>query len=325
MSSRPTEPHGTCVSRIDKQNQRELQQDMESVMLVLGFADYEDQGRRLARALSLPFAMVELHRFPDGESKVTLPPELPERLIICRSLNLPNNKLIELMLTAETARQHGVSEITLVAPYLCYMRQDIAFQPGEAISQKIIGRFLAEIFDAVITVDAHLHRINKLTEALPGIRAINTSAGPLMSEFLRQQSAEYLLIGPDSESAQWVEAIAQHAGYPCLVAQKRRLGDRHVEITLPPGDYADKHVVLIDDVISTGHTLITIAGLLAKQGVASIDALVTHALFEASAVEHMQAAGIKNIWSTDSVPHPSNKLQLDRLLGETSLKKNQIT
>lgn len=289
-------------------------------MLVLGFDDYEDQGRRLAKALSSPFEKVDLHHFPDGESKVLLPPELPEQLIICRSLNSPNSKLIELLLTAETARENGAKQITLVAPYLCYMRQDKAFQPGEAVSQKIIGRLLADHFDGLITTDAHLHRISRLAQAIPDIRAINTSASSLMSEFLRHQANNILLVGPDDESAQWVEAIANSAGYQCIVAQKQRFGDRHVEITLPQGNYTGKRIVLVDDVISTGHTLITIAGLLHKQGVASIDALVTHALFDETATKQMQKAGIGTIWSTDSISHVSNTLHLDQLLADAILE-----
>ncbi len=283
-------------------------------MLVLGFADYEDQGRRLANALSVDFAKVNLHHFPDGESKVVLPPDLPEQLIICRTLNFPNSKLIELLLAVETARDKGAKQITLISPYLCYMREDIAFQPGEAVSQRIIGRFLANLFDAVITTDAHLHRISRLTQAIPGIRAVNTTAAPIMSDFLKNRTEEVLLVGPDSESAQWVEAIAQSAGCQCIIAQKQRFNDRQVEVTLPPGDYHGKRIMLIDDVISTGSTLVTIASLLYKQGVLAIDALVTHALFDQQVALNLQQAGIGNIWSTDSVTHPSNILQLDQLL-----------
>lgn len=285
-------------------------------MLVLGFDDYELPGRRLAQALSLPFEKIELHQFPDGESKLRLPPELPERVIICRSLDDPNSKLIELLLSAQTAREQGARHLTLVAPYLCYMRQDMAFHPGEAVSQRIIGRFLADLFDRVITTDAHLHRISHLSEAIPGIRAVNTTAASIMSDFLKGQNTGLLLVGPDSESAQWVEAIAGEAGYDCVVAQKKRLGDQQVKITLPAGNYADKKIVLIDDVISTGHTLITVAALLYGQGVASIDTLVTHALYDDSTARHLRKTGIGHIWSTDSIPHASNTLHLDQLLAD---------
>jgi ribose-phosphate pyrophosphokinase len=288
-------------------------------MLVLGFSDYETQAHRLAQTLSLPYALAEVHRFPDGESRVRLPTLLPPQLILCRSLDHPNSKLIELLLVAESARQSGAEHLTLVAPYLCYMRQDIAFHPGEAVSQRIVGRFLAGLFDCVITIDAHLHRIDRLDQALPGIQAINRSAGPLLSDYLKQRTTpqQTLLVGPDSESAQWVEAIASSAEREYVIASKQRFGDHQVEITLPDHAYAGKQILLIDDMISTGTTLCRVAADLTGRGVASIDALVTHALYDTTAAQRMQAAGIRHICSSDSVTHPSNSLALDRLLADT--------
>ena len=285
-------------------------------MLVLGFEDYRDQARRLAQALTVPYAEIEVHHFPDGESRVTLPAKLPQHVIICRSLNAPNSKLIELLLTAETARRSGAETLTLIAPYLCYMRQDIAFHPGEAVSQKIIGRFLAGLFDRVVTIDAHLHRIGKLDLALPGIRAVNLSAAPLFADFLKQRATSPLLVGPDSESAQWVSAIAHTAGYESVVAEKQRLDDRCVKISLPRRNYQGQAIVLIDDVISTGTTLISIADALFRAGARSIDALVTHALFDVTTQQKLLSSGIGHLWSTDSINHPSNTLLLDKLLAE---------
>ena len=289
-------------------------------MLVLGFSDYATQGRRLADALSLAYSAVEVHHFPDGESRVSLPTRLPPQVILCRALDRPNSKLIELLLTAQTARRLGVEQLTLVAPYLCYMRQDTAFHPGEAVSQRIIGRFLAGLFDRVITVDAHLHRIERLNQALPDIEAINLTAAPLLSEYIQQSTTpdQTLLVGPDSESAQWVEAIARGAAREYVIASKQRYGDHQVEITLPEHAYAGKQILLIDDMISTGTTLCRVATDLMERGVASIDALVTHALYDVPAGQRMQTAGIRRVCSSDSVSHPSNHLMLDRLLADAA-------
>jgi len=287
---------------------------MSDSLLVLGFADYAAQGERLARELGAGFALVDLHRFPDGESKLTLPASLPEHVVICRSLDHPNDKLVELMLCAETARQMGAKRLTLVAPYLCYMRQDIAFNPGEAVSQKIIGQFLAHHFDAVITVDPHLHRINHLSEAIPRGEAIALTATALMAQFITQHFEQPLIVGPDAESEQWVRAIAEPAGLDFAVASKERLGDRQVRTTLPERDYQGRHVVLVDDMASTGHTLIAVANQLADRGAASIDCLVTHPLFADDATQQILKAGISNIWSSDSIAHPSNNIALAPLL-----------
>jgi len=285
-------------------------------MLLLGFEDYRPQGEALARALDASFALVDVHRFPDGESKVTVPEALPDEVILCRSLDHPNDKLIELLLTAKTARQQGVKKLTLVAPYLCYMRQDIAFHPGEAVSQQIIGHFIGDLFDRVVTVDPHLHRIERLEQAIPLREAIALGTAEVMGKFLSQQTQSPLIVGPDGESEQWVRAIAEPAGLDYAVATKERLGDREVRIHLPERDYHRHEVILVDDMISTGRTLINVTEQLKRQGAGKIHCLVTHALFADDVTQALRKAGIDQIWSSDSIPHPSNAIALAGLLAE---------
>lgn len=286
--------------------------------VVLHFADEQHQARRLADALALPLDVIQLHRFPDGESRITLPPSSPEEVVLYRSLDHPDAKLVELMLAVRAARELGVQRIILVSPYLCYMRQDMAFHPGEAVSQKIVGRFLADLVDAVVTVDTHLHRISRLDEAIPLNQAINVSATRLLGRFVADQvPAEALLLGPDAESRQWVEQVARLGDYAFGVAEKERRGDRDVVIHLPAMTYDGRHVVLVDDMISSGHTLAETARRLYEAGAKQVDALCTHALFDASVADLLRDAGITTLWSSDSVTHPSNAVQLAPLLAET--------
>jgi len=289
---------------------------MSSNTCLLGFSEYEQQAKAIAAAAAIDYAQVDIHRFPDGESKIFLPVNLPERVIVCRSLNQPNKKLIEILLVAAAAKQQGVKNIILLAPYLCYMRQDMAFNPGEIVSQKIIGKMLADYFDTVITVDAHLHRIEKLSQAIPLEKAINLTATQPMTNFLRQQFKRPFLLGPDAESKQWVSAIAQQQGFDFAVASKQRLGDRHVDITLPDVDFSERDVVLVDDMASSGRTLEVAASLLKPHKPASINVLVTHALFMGDAVQRLQRHGIQNIWSCDSVPHETNSISLAKIFAE---------
>jgi ribose-phosphate pyrophosphokinase len=291
--------------------------------LLLGFPDYRPQGQQLAQALDVPYAEVAVHVFPDGERKLRLPEHLPEHVIVCRSLNDPDHKLIELFLAAATARQLGVKRLTLVAPYLAYMRQDMAFSPGEAVSQRIIGQMLAQAFDAVVTVDAHLHRIQQLSEAIPCSAAINISAADGMGEFIRQTLPDAFLIGPDEESEQWVSRVAERAQCPYGIGHKKRRGDKDVEITLPQCAFSGKEVILLDDVASSGHTLAEAATRLYKAGAAAVHCLVTHALFMDDAEDILEKVGIKQIWSTDSVTHYSNQIQLAKSLAMT-LTANQL-
>ena len=285
-------------------------------MMILAFPDYLSQAQRLADRLNTPLAEVCLHHFPDGESFIRLPPSLPGHVIFCRSLNQPNDKLIELLLCATTARELGAKRITLVAPYLSYMRQDFANQPGVAVSQRIIGKMLADLFDDVITVDPHLHRISSLNQAIPIKNAISLTAADEIGRFLKQKLEYALLLGPDSESEQWVANIANKIGFDYCIAHKERQGDTQIKMNLPNNKFLNKTIVIIDDMASTGRTLGKAAGLLQAAGSKDIYAVVTHPLFCDDAESHILQAGIKTIWSTDSIDHTTSCINLDALLAD---------
>ena len=289
---------------------------MPETALLLCFDDEQTLAHKLADASGMALATIKSHVFPDGEIKLRLPDRLPERVVVLRSLHQPNTKLIELLLTARTAHQLGAQHLTLVAPYMAYMRQDIAFAPGEAVSQRIVGQFLAELFDAVITVDPHLHRVSSLQQAIPTAQALAVTAAPLLADFVFQKIPDALLIGPDEESKQWITAAAQTHRLDHAVCHKTRHGDRHVDIELPELSVADRRVVLLDDIASSGQTLAQTARLLLQAGARSVDVAVTHALFANDALAVVKASGVKHIWSTDSVPHESNCVGLSPLLAE---------
>jgi len=283
-------------------------------LLILSFPEYADQSMRLAAALNARCEIVDIHHFPDGESRVRLPVNLPAHVVLCRSLNRPNEKLVELLLAARAAREFGARRLTLVAPYLCYMRQDKAFSPGEAVSQAIIGGWLAGLFERVVTVDPHLHRTATLSQALPGTEAVTLSAAPLMGEYLRTLPGTPFLIAPDEEAQQWVARIAELSGARFVVASKQRHDDRDVRVDLPDGDLRGQTVVVVDDIVSTGETMAAAVRLARAGGAAQVHCLATHALFCEDALGLLKAAGADNIVSSDSVSHVTNGLRLASVL-----------
>lgn len=285
--------------------------------LLLHFEDETLEAGRLARAAGLECAVIERHRFPDDELRLRLPERLPGRVVVYRSLHRPNEKLLELLLVARTAGRLGAEHLTLVAPYMAYMRQDVAFRSGEAVSQRIVGEFLAGLFDGVVTVDPHLHRVNTLAEAVPVPHAIALSGAPLLADIVAQARPGAVLLGPDAESAQWVAAAAARHGFAHAMCTKVRHGDRDVDILLPEGlDVSGRAVVLLDDVVSSGHTLAGATRLLRAAGAASVDVAVTHALFAGDALAQLEAAGVGQVWSTDCIAHPSNAVSVAPLLAE---------
>jgi ribose-phosphate pyrophosphokinase len=289
-----------------------------STVAILALPASTAEARRLASRFALPSHDIGVHRFPDGEIRVTAAPAAPTTILYA-SLDQPNEKLITLLFAAEALRREGAKRLVLVAPYLCYMRQDDAFHAGEAISQRAIGRLLAATVDRVVTVDAHLHRTPDIGAVFPGIEAENLSAMPAIAKTLSAQGIDpaTIVVGPDAESRPWVRDLADRLGLAHSVGQKVRRGDRAVAIELADdAAISGRPVLLVDDIVSSGGTLIAAATALRAAGAEVIDAVVTHALFPPEMVAAFTRAGIRSIRSTCSVPHPTNAIPLDETLAE---------
>jgi len=208
------------------------------------------------------------------------------------------------------------------------MRQDTAFHEGEAISQKAIGLLIAGCVDRVITVDAHLHRTPDIGTVFPGIESDNLSAMPAIAVALRKTGLDpaTVVVGPDAESEPWVSDLAGRLGLSHTVAQKTRRGDRSVEIGFPDPTCMTGHPALIvDDIVSSGGTMIACARALTSAGATTIDAVVTHALFPEELCREMIQSGIRSIRSTHSVPHSTNAIALDNLFIDALLDEITFT
>ena len=279
--------------------------------LVHHFPDHAAAAERLAAALGSAARPIALRTFPDGESLVRVNPAPGTALVYC-PLDQPDTRLIRLLLAISALRDGGAERVVLVAPYLGYMRQDVAFNPGEAVSQRVIGQLLASACDALVTVDPHLHRTPSLADVVPGIVAVNVAAAPVIAEAIAARvTPETILVGPDGESRPWVEAVARPLGLEVLVGEKMRRGDRQVEIVFPAAARAaGRPALLVDDLISSGGTLRECARLLAAAGSTIIGAAATHCLASADDLAALAAAGIAPVMATDSVPGPAATIPL---------------
>jgi ribose-phosphate pyrophosphokinase len=176
---------------------------------------------------------LELRHFPDGETYVRITADVRrEDIFIVCTLARPDVQFLPLAFTAATVRGLGAARVQLVAPYLAYMRQDRIFLPGEALTSRLFAELLQKHFDGLITVDPHLHRHASLDEVYD-IATTVIHAAPLLASWISEHVENPVVIGPDEESAQWVEAIARDVGAVWAVFKKERRGDRDVRIAAP--------------------------------------------------------------------------------------------
>ena len=175
---------------------------------------------------------------------------------------------------------------------------------------RIFARLLSDTVDALVTIDPHLHRYHSLSE----IYTIPTRvehAAPGIAEWIRTHVERPVLIGPDSESKQWVSEVAQMAGAPYLVLSKIRHGDRSVEIEVPGLEPWREHTpVLVDDIISTGQTMLETIRHLLQAGYAPPICVGVHGVFAGDAYVNLKQSGVKEVVTCNTIVHSSNKIDM---------------
>lgn len=259
--------------------------------------------------------------FPDGETYIRIDSDVSKRkVILIATLDRPNNKILPLIYTASALRAQGATSIGLLAPYLAYMRQDMQFHPGEAVTSRSFAKLISDYFDWIITVDPHLHRYKSLDEIYTIASAV-LHADHAMSIWIKKNVEQPIIIGPDRESEQWVSKVASLARAPYLVLEKNRKSDREVDVSIPRIDkYINHTPVIIDDIISTARTQIETVQHLHTLKMKPAICIGIHALFSGNAYEDLLAANVQKVVTCNTVAHPSNGIDLSPLLVE-NLKK----
>ena len=261
------------------------------------------------------------HHFPDGETLVKIDSEVNDKLVIlvC-TLDRPDGKIIPLYFLVQTAKELGARHICLVAPYLAYMRQDKRFTSGEGITSIYFSKLVSCFIDSLITVDPHLHRVHDLSEIyLVPATALHTTS--LISAYINANIEKPVLIGPDEESEQWVSVVAKGANVPYLILQKIRKGDTDVEVSIPLVENYKGHTpVLVDDIISTGRTMMSTITQLKKAGLTRPVCIGVHGLFTGNPHSDLLQAGITDIVTCNTIIHQTNKISIDKTLADGILQ-----
>ncbi len=252
----------------------------------------------------------EWHNFPDGETLLDFPADIKGRdIALVASLAHPNAKFLPLAFAARTARELGGRRTGLIAPYLCYMRQDKRFRTGEAVTSRIFASLVSESLNWLVTLDPHLHRYKGLSEIYT-IPAGVAHASRAIGRWIKENVDQPFLIGPDEESAQWVSEVAEVAGAPFVVLTKERLGDRDVRIDARKLEKLGTATpVLVDDIISSGVTILEALHVVKRASPRAPVVVAVHGIFAGASDRLIEQEGALLV-TTNSVAHASNRIDI---------------
>lgn len=283
--------------------------------IIFALPGNEQLTEKLAKQLNAEIGETNIRQFPDGETYVQIKSDVKDKkvILVC-TLHQPDDKLLPLYFLSKTAIDLGAKCTCLIAPYLAYMRQDRRFNPGEAITSEYFGSLISQFAETLVTVDPHLHRRSSLSEVY-GIPSEVVHAANHISDWIKNNVENPILVGPDSESEQWVSVVAKNAGAPFMVLEKIRHGDKDVEVSVPDVENYKNHIpVLVDDIISSARTMIETVQHLKKSGMKDPICIGVHAVFGGNAYQDLKDTGVADIVTCNTIPHPSNKIDISDIL-----------
>lgn len=300
---------------------------MPGDLLVLGGSRGLHIAVQLARLIGAELGSVEVMYFPDGELYVRVDSAVEgRRVVYVNSLQRdPNDALTETVLTLDALRDLGAGEVHAVIPYMAYARQDERFKPGEAVSVATVAKLLRSLdLNSIYTVDMHLHRIEN-PSALFGASFKNVTGVRELARYVKQHHPELsgsaVVVGPDEEAEQWARVAAEDLGVECAVLEKRRISATEVRIEARGAVVEGRSVVVVDDIISTGGTIIEAVRVLRQLNCKDVLVACVHPILVGNAYPKLLHLGLCDLVGTDTVLSPISKVSIAPAIAE-ALKRN---
>ena len=257
------------------------------------------------RAMGAGLIEVEIKKFPDGEKYVRVLGSADEVTVIQSTFRPQDEHLIELILIADALRERGVETLRAVVPYLAYSRQDRVTKEGEPVSVRAIMRTLAVYYDELYVFDLHNPETLKF---FPG-KAINLSPARAIAEYFREKLGEGIVLAPDKGARERAKAVAQKLGLEFSHFEKERISPTEVRMTPVDVDVRGKNVLIVDDIISTGGTMVRAANLLREMGAEKVFVSATHGVFAEGAIERVSKV-VDELAVTNTIPTPVSRISI---------------
>jgi ribose-phosphate pyrophosphokinase len=283
-------------------------------MIIVGLSNSRGLAKRIASHLRIEYQELYVHNFPDGEMNIRFMNDVKSKtVVLVQSLYPhPNYSLLEVLFAASTAYDLKAKKVILVCPYLAYMREDKRFNQGECISSKVVGELLSHAVEVLITIDPHLHRMHNLREVFD-ITVHNLSTAELIKEYIKENFNDAVVIGPDIESSNLAKRVRKDS----LVFRKIRSGDYKVEIKARAKELEGRDVVILDDIVSTGRTILEAMEHLKKAR--SVNVIAIHGVFVGGALNQIMKKA-KKIVSTNTIENETSEIDVSKLIANQLMK-----
>jgi len=290
-------------------------------MIIIGCSRGKHLAGKIAKKLRRPYSELKVKRFPDGELYVRFMKDIrnKEVVLVQSFYGYISDCIIETIFAAETAKDLGAKKVTLVATYFPYLRQDKRFNPGESISNEVMAELINKYFDSVYIIDPHLHREANLSHIF-SIKAKRIDSNPLIGNYIKKHIKNPLIVGPDWESFKWAQKVAEKINCEHVILEKKRITSRKVVVKLNKKiDIKGKNIVFVDDIISTGNTIIEAVKNIKKLGAKKFYCIAVHGIFVEKALEKLRKANVKVV-TTNTIPNSVAKIDVSGLVADRMKK-----
>jgi ribose-phosphate pyrophosphokinase len=290
-------------------------------MIIVGGSNSQDLAKRVAKETKSEYSNLTIKNFPDGEDYLKFEINLKNKELVFIQTLFPkaNDAIIETVLAIDAAKELGAKKITLVVPYLAYIRQDKRFNEGEIVSSHTIGRLLSSA-DKVITIDPHLHRYKSLNEIFK-THTQKLSANDLIKDYIKKNFKNCVILGPDEESYQWAKEIADEINADIAIAKKTRYSSTHVKVEIKSDvPIKNKDIIIIDDIISTGKTILETIKIIKKDKPKSIRVIAIHGIFADPKTYQEIKKNTKEIITTNTIKNTHSKIDVSKIIADSLSK-----